>query len=128
SEVDPVRRELVLVTMAGHEGHARAVDRADPDRRRGRAEGRVSAQLIEVVEELVEARAAEDADHGAVSTAAYVDCVSSTSARKTSSSVAPPASARRWRWAPFSGPGVTSMPSASRAGAVHSSRRSGSAA
>jgi hypothetical protein len=56
--------------MTGHERDAVAVDLSHPDRARRRAERGVDAQLLDVFEEFVEARAAEDTDHGAVSTAA----------------------------------------------------------
>src|SRR3954447_14438824 len=69
AEVDPVRGELVLVAMPRHEGDLLALDRADADRGGRRPERRVQAHLLHVIEELVEARAAEDANHGAVSTA-----------------------------------------------------------
>src|SRR3954447_5673185 len=65
AEVDLVRRELVLVAVARHEGNLLAVDLPHADRRRRRAVRGLEAHLLNLVEELVEARAAEDADHWA---------------------------------------------------------------
>jgi len=52
----------VVAAVAREERDAPAGDRADRQRRGRRAEGRVERDLLDVVEERVEARAAEDAD------------------------------------------------------------------
>jgi hypothetical protein len=59
-----VRRQLVVHAVAGQEGDPPIADRPDGDRRRRRAVGRVDRHLDDVVEEGVEARAAEHPDLG----------------------------------------------------------------
>jgi hypothetical protein len=59
-----VRGKRVLVAVARHERDLGSIDATDADRSRRRAVGRRHRHLLHVVEEAVEAGAAEDADHG----------------------------------------------------------------
>src|SRR5215208_4235092 len=61
--VDAVRRQRVLVAVAGHERHLGALDAADADRCRRRPVWRGHRNLGHVVQESVEAGASEDSDH-----------------------------------------------------------------
>src|SRR5262249_45304377 len=56
------RRQLVLPAVAREEGHALSAELADDERRRRFAVRRLDLDLLDVVEERVEARAAEDPD------------------------------------------------------------------
>jgi hypothetical protein len=64
-----VRREFVLHAVARKERDARPADGADRDRRRRRPVRRLDADLLDVFQERVEPRAAEDSGlrrgHGA---------------------------------------------------------------
>src|SRR6266550_5642699 len=59
---DPVRRQLVLAPVPRQECDAGAADLADHERRRRLAVRRVELDLLDLVQERVEARAAEDPD------------------------------------------------------------------
>ena len=63
--VDPVRREAVALPVPGDEGDPPALDLADHDVVARVAERGGHPHPLGVVEELVEARAADDADVGA---------------------------------------------------------------
>src|SRR6266545_532307 len=59
---NPVRRQLVLPPVPGEEGDLLAADLADRERRRRLAVWRLELDLLDVRQERVEPRAAEDAD------------------------------------------------------------------
>ena len=60
--VDPVRRQLVFVAVARHEGHARALDLADAHVRGRRPVRGRDRDFLHVVEEAIEAGAPEHAN------------------------------------------------------------------
>src|SRR5690606_8147737 len=61
---NPVGRVLVVATVPGQEGHAATGDLADGDRRGRRTVGGVDLDLLDLVEQRVEARAPVDAHVG----------------------------------------------------------------